>query len=285
MLHLSPHGYAAWGFRFRFESDDPLLVDVVARLYTDLPKVSDGVSVICAVSGGAGEPMYRVTIESPSGEVEECGAGRTRDAIVELLCWEVNRRALLSAAGEVVLHAAVVAGEMGAVALCADSQGGKSTLAAAAARRGWRHLSDDMCLVDVERVTAMPYARPLMLRAGGRGHLGDVAAPPPEHCSFFPDEWFFPASELGAAVGEDAVPLVAVCFLAWQPHASLERMSQAQVLHDLVRHSATVARQGEVGFRRLEQIARGVPGFRVGLGAATDVLDLLADLVRPTAQR
>lgn len=284
MLHLSPRGYAAWGFHFRFESDDPLLVAVVARLYTDLPAAGTAVHVVRAHADGSVDPTYRVSIETPDGEVQECGEGRARDAVLELLCWEVNRRALLSAADEVVLHAAVVAGADGAIALCADSQGGKSTLAAAAARRGWRHLSDDMCLVDVERMTATPYARPLMLRAGGRAHLGVVAAPPRDHLAFFPDEWFVPASELGAQVGDQAVPLVAIGFLEWQPTAGLQPLSPAQTLHDLTLHSATVARQGAVGFGRLERVARAVPGFRVGLGAADSVLDLLAGLLRPTAQ-
>ena len=285
MLHLSGRGYAAWGFHFRFKSDDPLLAAVVARLYRDLPSAEGAVHVIRAVTGDAVPPAYRVTIESPDGLVEECGDGRARDAVLALLCWEVNRRALHSAREEVVLHAAVMAGSAGAVALCADSEGGKSTLAAAAARRGWRHLSDDMGLVDLDLLRVTPYARPLMLRAGGRAHLGNVAPPPDDHLAFFPDEWFVPASELGAVVGDDAVPLVAICFLEWQPNASLHPLSRAQTLHDLTLHSATVARQGAIGFARLERLARGVPGFRVGLGAAGDVLDLLAGLVRPTAQR
>lgn len=286
MLHLTPPGCAAWGFHFRFESNDPVLSAVVTRLYRDLPHADDDLHVIRAngtdLSGAA---TYRVTIEAPDGSVEECGDGRARDAVLELLCWEINRRALLSAADEVVLHAAVVAGAEGAIALCADSRGGKSTLAAAAARRGWRHLSDDMGLIDVERGTVTPYARPLMLRAGGRTHLGTFAPPPVEHLAFFPDEWFMPASALGAEVGPEPVPLVAIGFLEWRDVAVVEPITQAQTLHDLTLHSATVARQGAHGFARLERLARTVPGFRIGLGTAEDVLDLLADVLRPTAHR
>lgn len=286
MLHLTPHGCAAWGFHFRFNSDDPALTAVVARLYRDLPVAHGSLSTISARCDiASASPTYRVTITSADGVVEECGDGRGRDAVLELLCWEVNRRALWSAADEVVLHAAVIGSASGAIALCADSHGGKSTLAAAAARRGWRHLSDDMGLIDVDHALVTPYARPLMLRAGGRAHLRAVAAPPPEHLAFFPDEWFMPASALGASVGPDPLPLLAIGFLTFAACASLEPLSQAQTLHDLTLHSATVARQGGAGFTRLERLARTVSGVSVGLGAVDATLDLLSDLLRPTAHR
>ena len=283
MLHLTTRGHAAWGFHFRFESDDPLLVEVVQRCYRDLPVAEDDCVVLRAVRSTDDGDRYSVTIETPDGAVEECGDGRVRGAVMELLCWEVNRRALWSAADEVVLHAAVLAGEAGAIALCGASHSGKSTLAVAAAQRGWQHLSDDMGLIDTDAMTVAPYARPIMVRPGGRAHLGSVPPPPSGHLQFFPDEWFVPASELGAIVDTAAVPLIAIGFLEWQPTAALQSLSQAQTLHDLTLHSATVARQGAAGFARLERIARAVPGFRVGLGAAGDVLDLLAGHTRPTA--
>jgi hypothetical protein len=283
VLRLSTRGHAAWGFGFRVESDDALLVDVVARCYRDLPEANDDVWVLRAERMASGD-RYVVMLHSPEGTSEELGAGRARNAVLELICWEVNGRALRSAADQVVLHAAVVSGPAGAIALCGASHRGKSTLAAAAARRGWRHLSDDMGLVVVDSMTVAPYARPIMLRSGGRDHLATVPEPPGEHLQFFPDEWFVPASELGASVGDDAVPLVAVGFLEWSDAATLDPLGQAQTLHDLTLHSATVARQGAAGFARLEQIARSVPGYRVGLGAADDVLDLVAPLLRPTVE-
>jgi len=283
VLHLTTRGYAAWGFRFRFQSDDPLLVEVVSRCYRDLPAADDAAHVLRAVRGTT--DGFRVTIESAAGGVEECGDGRQRSSVLELLCWEVNWRALHSMAQRTVLHAAVIGGAAGAVALCGPSHSGKSTLAAAAAALGWRHLSDDMGLIDADTLSIAPYARPMMLRPGGRRHLGDAVAPPAEHLQFFSDDWFVPASELGAVVGDDAVALVAVGFLGWQPEASLTPITRAETLHDLTLHCGTLATRGEPGFAELHRVAAGVPGFRVGLGVATDVLDLLEPLVRPTSAR
>ncbi len=284
MLHLSDRGYAAWGFGFRFESTDELLRDVVSRCYRDLPPATGPVHVLRAVQPGA-DRRFDLTIEAPDGTVERCGDGRTGAAVLELVCWEVNRRATGSVATRAALHAAVIGGPLGAVALCATSHSGKSTLAAAAARRGWHHLSDDMGLLDVEAMTVIPYARPIMLRPGGRDRLGGPPRPPAPHMEFMADEWFLPASELGAVVSPEPRPLVAVGFLEWRDAAALEPLSRARTLHDLLLHSATAAMQGAEGFSQLERVARVVPGLRVGLGAPDDVLDLLAPLVGYPDQR
>jgi hypothetical protein len=138
-----------------------------------------------------------------------------------------------------------------------------------------------MGLLDVAgpRVMVTPYARPIMLRPGGRDHLGNLLAPPAEHMEFVADEWFVPASELGATVSSDPQPLVAVGFLEWRDGACLEPLSRARTLHDLLLHSATLAMQGAEGFAQLERVATSVPGHRVGLGTVDDVLELLAPLV------
>ena len=280
---MTSRGYAAWGFNFTFRSNDALLVDVVERCYRDLPAPSGPAQIMRAVrvDGTAG---FSVTIESLDGSVEDCGAGRPRASVLELICWEVNRRARQSAANRVVLHAAVVGGPLGAVALCGGSQSGKSTLATAAAMRGWRHLSDDLGMVDLDNMTITPYARPIMVRSGGRSHLQTVPPPPAGHLEFFPDDWFMPASELGAVIGHRPLPLVAIGFLTWADVATLAPLSRAQTLHDLVLHSATLAAQGAAGFADLTRVAEEVPGYRVGLGSANDVLDLLAPLVGGVAR-
>lgn len=279
---MSTRGVAAWGFGFRFESDDQLLADVVARCYRDLPECADAPHVLRAARAPHGVG-FRVTVESADGSVEECGDGRARDAVLELLHWEINRRALRSVADRTVLHAVVIGGPAGAVALCGRSHSGKSTLAAAAAGRGWRHLSDDMGLIDTQQITVAPYARPIMLRPGGRALLGAAVDPPAAHRQFFGEEWFLPASDLGAVVGPEPVPLVGVGFLGWEPAASLSPIGRAETLHDLTLHCATVAARGAAGFRELARVAASVPGFRVGLGTTADALDLLEPLIRAGA--
>lgn len=276
MLPLS-RTFAAWQFPFRFRTNDESLMRLVEWCFGDLPP-ADGPPFALSVERRP-DDRYDLTLVHPDGTEEPCGAGRRGPALVELLCWEVNRRARATAAEGTVVHAAVLAGANGAVALCGESRSGKSTLTAAAARRGWRHLSDDLGLIDVQALTVAPYARPVMLREGGRRLLG-VAPELPEGVErFFADDWFLPASALGAVAVHEPQPLVAIGLLSWGEPAAVEPLSRARTLHGLTLHSATLAHRGAAGFDDLVGLAEAVPGVQVSLGSADEVLDLLAPLV------
>ncbi|MDO8391352.1 MAG: hypothetical protein Q7V57_12785 [Actinomycetota bacterium] len=275
MLHLT-RAVAAWGFEFQFASDDAVLAELVEHCYRDLPAATGGrPATLRADRVGA---VYDLSIERADLPVEVCSEGRSAPALFELLVWEVNRRARASVADRTVLHAAVFGGAAGAVVLCGSSGSGKSTLSAAAAGRGWRHFSDDLGLVDVEHRTVTPYARPIMLRAGGRQHLGDVLVDD-RYRQFFVDEWFVPASALGATTAPGPRALVAVGVLGWGATAGIEPLSRARTLLALTEHSATLADRGAAGFDELARLAQRVPGYSVTLGTTADVLDLLAPLV------
>lgn len=63
-----------------------------------------------------------------------------------------------------VVHAAVVAREGLAAVLPAPPGSGKSTLCAALVHRGWRLLSDELALIDIEDGTVVPIPRPISLK-------------------------------------------------------------------------------------------------------------------------
>ena len=276
MLHLS-RTFAAWQFCFRFRSNDQALSRLVEWCYRDLPECDRPALVLSADRRQDGR--YDLTLARPDGSSEACGAGRDGPALLELVCWEVNRRARATAADGTVLHAAVIAGPRGAVAVCGDTRSGKSTLCGAAARRGWWHLSDDLGAVDVAALTVAPYARPMMLRAGGRQLLGVAPDLPEGHERFLADDWFLPASALGAVITHEPQPLVAIGLLSWGEEAAIAPISRARTLHGLTLHSATLAHRGAAGFDDLVRVAEGVPGLLVTLGSADAALDLLAPLV------
>ena len=64
----------------------------------------------------------------------------------------------------VVVHAAVIAREDRAMILPAPPGSGKSTLCAALAARGWRLLSDELTLIDIEAGVIVPIPRPISLK-------------------------------------------------------------------------------------------------------------------------
>lgn len=276
MLRLS-RTFAAQQFCFQFRSDDSTLARLVEWCYRDLPE-GDAPSAVFSATRAAPD-RYDLALHQPDGSVASCGAGRDGAGLLELVAWEVNGRARATRADGTVVHAAVFAGARGAVAVCGDSGAGKSTLAAAAARRGWWHLSDDLAFVDVDALTVTPYARPVMLRAGGRRLLGIHPDLPEGTERFYGDDWFVPASALGAAISHEPRPLVAVALLTWGEQAAIEPLSRAHTLHGLTVHSATLAQRGRAGFDDLVRVAEVVPGHTLALGGPDDVLDLLGPLV------
>jgi hypothetical protein len=80
--------------------------------------------------------------------------------------------------GLLPLHASAIAGKSGVVAFLANSGQGKSTLAAHLARRGFRVLADDVCLIDATQpgsVMVFPTAPWLKLWRSSLENLGRKA--------------------------------------------------------------------------------------------------------------
>lgn len=281
-------GHRAWGFEFEFNSDDAMLAEAVAYCFGDLPSCQDAAaSFQVATRHVAGRVVYDLALRGPDGAARSCGEGIGRDKVLTLLAWEVNGRARASRGDATVLHAAVIGGTGGAVAVCGQSCSGKSTLAAAAARRGWTHLSDDLALVALHPAGSAaappyvvhPYARPLMVRAASR-NLVEVPAPPPGLEEFFTDDVFVPASALGAHLVADPQPLRALVFLdpagGGAPGGTVSR---ADTLYRLTMHSATLQHRGADGFDDLRRLAEAVPGRTLHRSELDSMLAELAPLV------
>lgn len=81
------------------------------------------------------------------------------EAVVEYFFRMSPLAALLYQRGQVVLHAAAVADERGAVLLAGESCAGKSVLLAALLKRGWKMLADDLVAISLDgqgRLQVMP---------------------------------------------------------------------------------------------------------------------------------
>ena len=166
---------------FRVARGDPHMLDesaeVIALDMAPMPgdqedavfvvgRVEAGHLIACSVTGG-----YRIADGTNLIEVAPSGASEA---------WEHRLLAvvlplMLSARGDLALHAAVVEVNGGAVLLCGPPQRGKSTLALTFARLGHRVLSEDGAVLSREdgRWTVWPAA------AGARIRAGNAAGGPP----------------------------------------------------------------------------------------------------------
>ena len=194
--------------------------------------------------------------------------------------------------GRVVLHAAAVSTEHGAVLLAGPSGAGKSTTAAGLALAGCRLLSDDTAALteDVGRqdgqstLRVWPDSPRLRLWPGSGPAIQavDVAALPP-----LCDGWEKRALDAEAFEAEPQ-PVVAVYCLQPGQRTSFEPVPPARALPLLVAHAAAAELEDREMRRRefewLSEMAEGVP---VVLVTRPDGLDLaptlLADLERRVA--
>lgn len=86
------------------------------------------------------------------------------DQAFPMLEWGLNWCIASHAHQYLIVHAAVVERNDKAVIMPAPPGSGKSTLCAALAHRGWRLLSDELALLDVETGAVVPLARPINLK-------------------------------------------------------------------------------------------------------------------------
>lgn len=78
--------------------------------------------------------------------------------------WGLNWCVSTSLQRYLVIHAAVIAKDGQAAVFPAPPGSGKSTLCAALVCRGWRLLSDELCLIDLKRRDLVPMPRPVSLK-------------------------------------------------------------------------------------------------------------------------
>lgn len=103
------------------------------------------------------------------GEVAHQSGGL--DAVLGHVLWRINHRAVSRSGGHLVLHAGAVAGPGGAVIIAGEPDAGKSTLTAAAVRRGAAYLSDEAVRLEAG-LTISPYPKPVTLDVASLDLLG-----------------------------------------------------------------------------------------------------------------
>jgi hypothetical protein len=91
------------------------------------------------------------------------GSGEPHRLTLRMLT-DLNRIAVSRYEG-FAAHAGVVASNGSAIALPADSKGGKSTLTTGAVMAGFDYVSDEALCVDIESSEIVPYPKPIMLSA------------------------------------------------------------------------------------------------------------------------
>ncbi|MEM8619415.1 MAG: hypothetical protein AAGF73_06805 [Actinomycetota bacterium] len=239
-------------------ADEPLAT-VITTALSDLHTDAQSTHRLDVALGDTGE--WSLALEPPA----KTAIGRYRGALSDVALADViavfNELAAESCAeSSIVLHAGCVQIDGVAVALAGHSGAGKSTLTAAFARHGYPVISEEVTATTTD-FNAIPFRRPIGLRAAGASAVG-VVVPKGPYDTVYP----CPISTLGPK--GDPAPLKAVFVL--DRDKARDRTTGRRRL--LLPADALTALSGEsldsgvdrrARFRALERLSRMVPVYRL----------------------
>jgi len=174
------------------------------------------------------------------------------------------------------IHAAALQQEDGVLLLCGESGSGKSSLAWALTRRGFKYLSDELAPVDIDGIRVLPFPRALRLKE---------EPPPPNTLPAVALDtggaYCIPAEHLPGGIATLPAPVSAVFFLQRPPAASRPVVRELTLAHSVARLAANALNllaHPNYGVDRATEIVRN--GLCFELGAAD--LEATCDLVQST---
>ena len=164
------------------------------------------------------------------------------------------------------VHAGVVSGPAGVIALPAVSGAGKSTLVAACLRAGLGYISDEALVVDWDTGEVQPYPKWLSLSPWSATHVGLVAGD---------DERAYPATLLGTLAGPTRLAHVVLPVRRPGP-ATLQPASRAAAAHRLLEMSFNHYQRPQRAFALVADLLEAAQAWQLGYAEATEGARLLA---------
>ena len=207
---------------------------------------------------------------------------------VSWLLHHVNRQAIESCTGQLVVHAAAAESDGRALLLPAPPGSGKSTLVAGLVRAGLRYLTDDAAALDVSSLEVRPYPKPISIKPGSQPSLRDVEPLGPDGAHSAGADWWVSASSIrGNSVAAAAQPalVIAPSYVAGAT-TSLSAMRAAETVMVLAENSFNLLSHGEAGLVVLARVARRCEGYRLVVGDLGVACRLVLELLErsPSAQ-
>jgi hypothetical protein len=225
-----------------------------------------------------------------SSRGDEIAAAVSSATNEDLVVDAYRRRVLpmaLQVSGREVLHASAFRSSAGVIALCADSETGKSTIAFGFRSRGYALWADDLVAFEISDRGSRALSLPFNMR------LRPSAAALFDQDS---SEFVLAESDEDLTPGDDSAPLAAICVLrrevAGTAPVVVRSLSSSQAFAAVLSHAWSFALHDGERKRRminnyLELVAR-VPifdiAFQPGLENLPAILDAIEDVVSATPQ-
>jgi hypothetical protein len=211
---------------------------------------------------------------------DEVAATVSGTATDELVLDAYRRRILpmaLQVSGREVLHASAVRSPAGVMALCADSETGKSTIAFGLSSRGYPVWADDLVAFEVSDHGGVAISLPFTMRLR------------PPSAALFKQTDSVPVAGVDERIspGAENSPIAAICVLrresALTSPVSVQRLSSGEALAAVLSHAWSFALQDAERKRRminhyLELVAK-VPVFEVSFPSGLENLPATLDAI------
>jgi hypothetical protein len=207
-----------------------------------------------------------------------CARSTDRDELLEWVAWKLNSVAVEHERSELVLHAAAVAREGGAVIVTGASGAGKSTLAAALTLRGAAYMGDDSLVVDAAmQLRANP--KPIAVDDASRAAIAGIA---PIGTTLGAGRQLVAPQVLGDVVAADgtatAVVIVHSTYRSGAP-TTVTAMTPAAAAELLADQSFNFSPLGAVALRAVSTLARRARAVAIEFGDLSSAVDAISAAV------
>ncbi|HRP75019.1 MAG TPA: HprK-related kinase A [Rhodocyclaceae bacterium] len=203
-----------------------------------------------------------------------------------MLEWGLNWVISTHAHDHLVLHGAVLEREGRALILAADPGSGKSTLCAGLVDAGWRLLSDELTLIDLDCGRIRAIARPVSLKNesinvvrdfGAHTQVGEICVGTTKGVVAH----MRPPLESVERRGESADPAwIVFPGFTRDGRLSVQRVGKAAAFMELTRHAFNYAPLSESAFEALVRVTDACDIYRIAYGGLDEVVPLLDRMSR-----
>lgn len=217
---------------------------------------------VIAVPADLARQLDRLPTTDRSADAE-VRADDPERALAELTRLAVEHSPLLC------VHAGVVSGPDGLIAIPGESGLGKTTLVAALLRAGFGYVSDEALALDRDSGAVTPFPRPLSLRGDVWPLIGIAPAPPPD------EERLIPPAALERVPATDGRVRHVVLARRVPGPPRLDPAPQGEAVQALVRRAFNHYRAPEASFRAVVAVVRAADVWRATYADAAELADLL----------
>ena len=182
-----------------------------------------------------------------------------------------------------IIHAAVLAKDNKAIVCPAPPGSGKSTLTAFFAYSGWRLLSDELAIIELDTLTVRPFVRPICLKNASIDLVSrwfpDVSRTPSVDDTTKGTVAHFKAPVASIEAKQTPAEICAVIYPQYTPNveATLDKLSMAVNFEHLVNNSFNHNVLGERGFSSLVNIVEQCPAFYAQYSDLAELQALVID--------